>query len=473
MRTTSLVFVLLVVASVRAQWTAIKLSDSGVTLGVGAGVQVGATYQVNHALIWQGSPQSGVDIHPAGYASSIAYGVDNGFQGGSAVLNGFNHAGLWNGTSASWTDLHPTHADGSEIVSLQNGWGVGNISFGNIRHAYAWHGTTTQIDLHPKNASSSIAMATHGGLHGGAVTVDGVTMACIFDTDPKNLTILNPTGAISSAVRAVHGDYQGGAVSLVPGLYRASLWYGTAESWVDLHPGPPNLSSHVNGAWDGIQVGRLGRDAAVWNHSASSFENLGEFLPISYDASEAFSVVRDGDTVVVGGRASQPLHLGSPFQAYIWVTRYESPEAFFLFRGVALAGGLTELAESDNLRLVVRPGIVFSTGEPPVQLVVEGTSIVAVPNSLGFTVESSVSFGGGTQTIQLFNFDTDSYETVDSRSTTTVDSTTNVSLRTFPERFVQEGTQKMRAKIMVKANGPVFAYPWQARIDLARFRLPG
>ena len=473
MKTSASVLGLIVAATSVAQWSARPLNETGVILGVAPDIQVGADSQTNRAKYWQNTPESITDLHPAGYANSIAYAAAGGFQGGTADLNGWDHAGLWQGSAGSWIDLHPSNATSSELAAMHGDWAVGRVLFDKDYHAYAWQGISKEIDLHPAGASYSAANATYGGRHGGGFVLDDVGMACIFDTNPKSITILHPSSAVSSTVLAMHGSVQVGLVVLDTPT-RAALWRGTAESWVDLYPGELHVASIARGVSDGIQVGRYGNEAAMWSGSAGSYESLDAFLPTEMLSSEAFAVVRDVDRVTVAGRAFWAAPIGtSPMKPYIWVSRYESPEAFSIFRGLAVTGGLPEITESDDSRMIVRPGPVFTTGEAPVQVVVEGTSLVEEPSSLGFSCESAVSFSLGTRIIQLFNFRTGSFEMVDTRSTTSGDSVVNVSIRVEPERFVEAGTRKMRARMTFRPNAPVLSYPWQARLDLARFRLPG
>ncbi|MDQ2986040.1 MAG: hypothetical protein M3R13_04885 [Armatimonadota bacterium] len=412
-----------------------------------------------------------LDIHPAGYETSVAYCAFGGVQGGWAKLNGYARAGIWTGTSASWIDLHPAKATESTIQDMHDGWAAGYTGEYDVSsRAHAWFGTTQQLDLHPVSAETSVADATFAGRHGGSYNAGSGNRACIFDVDPKSITTVHPPQALQSAIRGMYEEVQVGWVELEPNRRRAAMWSGSAASWIDLHPGPFQETSVAYSAIDGIQVGKYRDQAAVWNGSAQSHEGLHGFLDPSYVKSDAWTVSRQGDRMIVGGDAWTSSNILEPF---LWISRYESPESLSLFRGTLVSGGLSELAESDDTKLIVRPGIVFSTTEPPVQVVIEGTASDQNPDSLGFSLEASVSFGVGDQAIQLYNFDSDRYETVDLRGTTTLDRVTNVSIRSDAQRFVEFGTNKMRARVTFKPTAPMFSYPWQARIDLARFRLPG
>jgi hypothetical protein len=79
-------------------------------------------------------------------------------------------------------------------------------------------------------------------------------------------------------------------------LSHASLWSGTAESWVDLHPRKWGGSSRAYDVSDGQQVGytfsssygwEVSQGACMWSGSAKSWVNL---HPSGYDGSEARAV---------------------------------------------------------------------------------------------------------------------------------------------------------------------------------------
>ena len=85
-------------------------------------------------------------------------------------------------------------------------------------------------------------------------------------------------------------------------------------------------------------------------------------------------------------------------------------------------------------------------------------------------IESSSSSGNTNQTVALWNFLTGVYEQVDSRLITTTDAVTQVSIPTNAARFVEPlGTREVRLRLGYKVTGPVFAYPWTARIDHVSF----
>jgi hypothetical protein len=62
-----------------------------------------------HALLWSGSADSVVDLHPSGFFNTFAYGVSGGRQVGEGtgpVTDYWDHALVWSGSADSVIDLH-------------------------------------------------------------------------------------------------------------------------------------------------------------------------------------------------------------------------------------------------------------------------------------------------------------------------------------------------------------------------------
>lgn len=147
------------------------------------------------------------------------------------------------------------------------------------------------------------------------------------------------------------------------------------------------------------------------------------------------------------------------------------PNSFNMVRGIVLSGGLQELRQSDDQRLVIRPGIVFSTTEAPIQLEVLGTAPQGSVTELKFVVEAHVNQGNIQQRIALYNYQTNAYEQLDARAGTTTDSIVEVTVATNAGRFIEPNTREMKSKVSYITTGPVFSYPWQARVDQTIWRI--
>jgi hypothetical protein len=140
-------------------------------------------------------------------------------------------------------------------------------------------------------------------------------------------------------------------------------------------------------------------------------------------------------------------------------------ESFTVLRGLQQGGGLAELLDSDDTYLQVRAGLTLGPFEPPVWIEVEATSPTDIPANLTFTLESRGNTGNLKQTVEFFNFDTDSYEEVDMRDATTSDSSIEIQPAGDVTRFVQPGTGLMQARIGWRSQGLIALFPWTISVD--------
>lgn len=141
-----------------------------------------------------------------------------------------------------------------------------------------------------------------------------------------------------------------------------------------------------------------------------------------------------------------------------------APAIMTMERGQLFAGTVANLATSDDQRAEFRPGITFSSGEAPVRVKLEATSPIQVPGSMRLLVESHATAAGMLQNVEAFDYVADDWVQVDSRNATVnTDGTIELDL-TNPSRFV-DAAGEMSARLSYRPTGPVFAYPWTARVD--------
>ena len=109
------------------------------------------------------------------------------------------------------------------------------------------------------------------------------------------VTYLHPAGCNSSYPNGVSGGQQVGCAAgpATGNQNHASLWSGTAASWVDLNPAGCN-SSYASGVSGGQQVGWAwgsatggNYHASLWSSTAASWLDLN---PTGYDHSEALGI---------------------------------------------------------------------------------------------------------------------------------------------------------------------------------------
>jgi hypothetical protein len=172
-------------------------TDGGQQVGYGAptgGIGLGAAAYGNHALLWSGTAESVVDLHPVtGYDATSANGVGGGQQVGwgggfNSIANStWTHALLWTGTAQSVVDLHPSGFNRTQAQAAMGGQQVGwGVAVDGTTHALLWNGTADSVvDLHaflPTGFAGSTASGIDrsGNIIGRAVDAHGVGHAILW-----------------------------------------------------------------------------------------------------------------------------------------------------------------------------------------------------------------------------------------------------------------------------------------------------
>ena len=158
-----------------------------------------------------------LNLAPAGFTNSTAYGTDGVHQVGSAngtTTGNVDHAMLWSGTAASAIDLNPTNLSGfvkSYAVDTANGYEVGYAEpSSNLAHAMLWSGTANSaVDLQsllPSGVIESYALTidSQGNIFGVAAYSAG-TYAVEWSPVPEPSTmvlfVLSSVGLAAFALR--------------------------------------------------------------------------------------------------------------------------------------------------------------------------------------------------------------------------------------------------------------------------------
>lgn len=147
-------------------------------------------------------------------------------------------------------------------------------------------------------------------------------------------------------------------------------------------------------------------------------------------------------------------------------------DSFAVNTGSANSGGLPELADSDDQYVVLDPEFLLFRYQ--LQFTVDATSPTDLPTALEFNYESKVFNFVGTveQDIELYNYDTASFESVDNRLAAVVDTVVTIDPGGDASRFVQAGTGAMQARISYENSLPFWVFstenlylPYRARAD--------
>ncbi len=127
------------------------------------------------------------------------------------------------------------------------------------------------------------------------------------------------------------------------------------------------------------------------------------------------------------------------------------------------------MLNSDDQYVLARPGVVLSSSEAPVQMIVNGTSPLSTASVFQTKVEARANSTSIAESVDFYNFTTSSYEQMYSAPATLTDSTQYINAPTNASRFIESGTRNVRVRLRFRAFAPVLSYPWQVRIDQVRF----
>ena len=171
-----------------------------------------------------------VNLHPDPWWESSAYAVSGSYQGGSVYDGGMSvltQPAVWNGTA----DV--VILGSARIGQVLGMAGADKVGFYGGRAAL-WKGPSSEyVELWP---DFSIAYAAWNGWQAGSVSA-GPAQASLWHGSADSRVALHPGGALSSVALAVDASGQAGNVHWAQeGGSHAALWQSTAESVVDLHP---------------------------------------------------------------------------------------------------------------------------------------------------------------------------------------------------------------------------------------------
>ncbi len=154
------------------------------------------------------------------------------------------------------------------------------------------------------------------------------------------------------------------------------------------------------------------------------------------------------------------------------------PDSFNVSFGNVHSGGLADLLESDDQYLQLNP--VFSQSRYQQRFTIDGTASTQTPCEFKFVFEASIFNLVGTvqQRLSLYNFDTLQFELLDTRLATAGDSVVIVRPAGDLSRFVETGTDAVRAQVFYQNSLPFWVtrtaniyLPFRTKIDNAFWRM--
>jgi hypothetical protein len=158
------------------------------------------------------------------------------------------------------------------------------MCFGSGRHAL---GQWTSVDLHPTVATESHALGVGDGQQVGYVVINGTKTASLWSGTAATWVSLAPPGATESIAYRTREGVQVGYATIA-GRRIAGMWSGTAASWTPLEPAGAT-DSVAYGVEGGHQVGYAVVNgvqlASLWSGTPQSWLSLhpaGSTFSIAY-----------------------------------------------------------------------------------------------------------------------------------------------------------------------------------------------
>jgi len=138
--------------------------------------------------------------------------------------------------------------------------------------------------------------------------------------------------------------------------------------------------------------------------------------------------------------------------------------AFRIVRGFHMNGGLPDLETIDNSTLTVKAGITLNNREAPINVEFTSTALWQHASRMNVSLTGFASTVGLMRTLELYDWVADAYVPVDISAPATSPQSVTVNV-SDPDRFIQDGTRLMKARVSVKQFGITVHWPWRYSFD--------
>ena len=362
-----------------------------------------------------------------------------------------------------------------EILQHNNPWdprgrGINNLNqaVGKDTFAALWQPDGTLVQLGKLHASDSFATAYDINDLSEVVGVSGWQQSYAFIWRNGVMSDLggipNHAGAQAHSINE-HGDVVGWNVLPVNGNpFRAVLYHRNGGPVVNLGVLDPKLhnqstASDINNA---MQI--VGR-----SYTPSFFEaffiwdpenGMRDLRPLLYPSP---LWIRDPEAINDAGQIVGTGIFDYQSRPYL-LNPVLKPLKFSLGRGTVTSGNtIGAFTRSEDFRMTLQPGAVFSSSQAPISFEVSGIAPPTGLSQLGVTIESSASSGAIRQSAEAYNYVTQQFDEVGSTMLTTSDREQGFAIGN-PSTYVGPGNS-VRIRISYFRTGPTFSYPWKVHID--------
>jgi WD40 repeat protein len=152
------------------------------------------------------------------------------------------------------------------------------------------------------------------------------------------------------------------------------------------------------------------------------------------------------------------------------VNTFESgADSMTVVRGRVKSGGFIDVLESDSLHAIIQPGVTLTSSQAPIELELDSRVQWPTPAALKFTVDSSASSANLQQTVELYDFSSNTWTLLATRQLSPLETSAQIIVNVDAHKYIQDGTNAVRARIKCRQTGPTLVFPWQMRINLVRW----
>ena len=211
-------------------------------------------------------------------------------------------------------------------------------------------------------------------------------------------------------------------------------------------------------------------DNAAFNASLATFINAPSSVNLGLVLTDGLTTDNGNPNDLTHFDTVSQFELGQRYGAML-ATLVDTPDtvlptAFNVFRGVLLSGGLAEIADSDDTYMQLNPGFTLDSMESPVWLLFDAALANDSPAGLLFSIESSANTIGLERVIELYNFDTSSFEVLSQEMVSfNEESVSTVCPSGDLSRFVESGTGAVEARVGWNRVGFTLIFPWRVDVD--------
>ncbi|MER3413902.1 MAG: hypothetical protein C4341_06625 [Armatimonadota bacterium] len=247
--------------------------------------------------------------------------------------------------------------------------------------------------------------------------------------------------------------------------FRASFsQYGS--SWVDVAAPGVNIAGPWNdGNWYYVS-GTSQACPHVAGQAALLFSRFGASTP----ASTIRQRIENNTDPVQGGQwvAKGRINVFKSLQGQ--TTSDILPSSFTVTRGYLIAGTVGRLYANDDVYIQVQARRQTELGAASVEIEIVGTSPSTNVSQLQLLFDGRTSGDPTRQRIELYNYASGFWETVDERPGPQSDQSVTVTITTNPNRFIHQGTREVKARIGYHDRGVSFP-SWDGYYDYAIWRV--